>query len=62
MSELPPLVPRDDNTGGGMTSIPQHETPEPHPITEQEVGEYREQDRFLPVGSFPASIVYSSFI
>lgn len=25
------------------------DTPEPVPITEQEVGEYREQDRFLPV-------------
>jgi hypothetical protein len=25
------------------------EAPEPAPITEQEVGQYREQDRFLPV-------------
>ena len=34
-------------------SVPPPETtqdaPEPAPITEQEVGEYREQDRFLPV-------------
>ena len=50
MSELPAIVPRDENTGSGMI-IPQHETPEPTPITEQEVGEYREQDRFLPVSS-----------
>jgi len=51
MSELPAIVPRDENTGGGMT-IPQQEPPEPNPITEQEVGEYREQDRFLPVSSW----------
>ncbi len=50
MSELPAIVPRDENTGGGMI-IPQQETPEPNPITDQEVGEYREQDRFLPVSS-----------
>jgi len=50
MSELPAIVPRDENTGGGMI-IPEQETPEPNPITEQEVGEYREQDRFLPVSS-----------
>jgi hypothetical protein len=51
MSDLPPIVPRDENTGGPITTIPQQETPEPNPITEQEVGEYREQDRFLPVSS-----------
>ncbi|KIY53489.1 hypothetical protein FISHEDRAFT_22355, partial [Fistulina hepatica ATCC 64428] len=27
------------------------DTPEPTPITEQEVGEYREQDRFLPIAN-----------
>lgn len=48
MSELPSIVPRDENNGGVM-AIPQQETSDPNPITEQEVGEYREQDRFLPV-------------
>ncbi len=29
-----------------------NDSPEPAPITDQEVGEYREQDRFLPVSFF----------
>lgn len=48
-SELPPIVPAA--TGGH--SVPQQNTsiqPEPTPITEEEVGDYREQDRYLPVG------------
>jgi hypothetical protein len=52
MSELQPIIPREENQHGSTTMPPQQDTPEPVPITEQEVGEYREQDRFLPV-SFP---------
>ena len=48
MSELQPIIPREENQHGNPTVSPQ-DTPEPVPITEQEVGEYREQDRFLPV-------------
>ena len=36
------------------------ETPEPVPITEQEVGEYREQDRFLPVRLYPTHTAHIS--
>ena len=36
----------------GSAPQPAPEAPEPAPITEQEVGEYREQDRFLPVRHF----------
>ena len=50
MSELQPIIPREENQHGNPT-IPPQDTPEPVPITEQEVGEYREQDRFLPVSS-----------
>ena len=50
MSELHPIIPAQQDDG--ILASPQ-ETPEPAPITEQEVGEYREQDRFLPVcGNF----------
>ena len=48
MSELQPIIPREENQHG-IPTIPPQDTPEPVPITEQEVGEYREQDRFLPV-------------
>ena len=41
------IAPQDD--GSGVAPAPVPEAPEPVPITEQEVGEYREQDRFLPV-------------
>jgi hypothetical protein len=47
MSELQPIIPAQDD---GSLGSPQ-EAPEPAPITDQEVGEYREQDRFLPVRS-----------
>ena len=51
MSELQPIIPREENQHGKPT-LPHPDTPEPVPITEQEVGEYREQDRFLPVSLF----------
>ncbi|RPD55641.1 histone-fold-containing protein [Lentinus tigrinus ALCF2SS1-6] len=35
----------------GSAPQPAPEAPEPAPITEQEVGEYREQDRFLPIAN-----------
>ena len=49
MSEyVPPIIaPQTDASGNAPEPAP--EAPEPAPITEQEVGEYREQDRFLPV-------------
>ncbi|KAF8877845.1 histone-fold-containing protein [Gymnopilus junonius] len=50
MSELQPIIPRDENLHGAV-SLAAHDTPEPIPITEQEVGEYREQDRFLPIAN-----------
>ena len=45
------IAPQDD--GSGVAPAPVPEAAEPVPITEQEVGEYREQDRFLPVRSPP---------
>jgi nuclear transcription Y subunit beta len=51
MSELQPIVPREESNDGGSLTSTQQDTPEPMPITEQEVGEYREQDRFLPVSN-----------
>jgi len=50
MSELQPIIPRDENQHAAL-SLPPQDTPEPVPITEQEVGEYREQDRFLPIAN-----------
>ena len=60
MSEFPapiaPLAPQPSADasaggagGGGAESLQQQEAPSPAPLTEQEVGEYREQDRYLPV-------------
>ncbi|KAF7968035.1 hypothetical protein HWV62_32138 [Athelia sp. TMB] len=49
MSEIQPPVIAPQNDGSGI--IPEHEPPEAAPITEQEVGEYREQDRFLPIAN-----------
>jgi len=43
MSELQPIVSAQDD------AVVQPDDAEPAPITDQEVGEYREQDRFLPV-------------
>jgi hypothetical protein len=51
-----PLAPQND--GSGVTAVAAHEAPAPAPITEQEVGEYREQDRYLPVRA--ASLLFSS--
>lgn len=53
MSEFPtpiaPLAPQPAADTSGTAADSQQEAPEPAPITEQEVGEYREQDRYLPV-------------
>lgn len=51
MSDFPPLniAPQDD--GSGVVPAIVENASEPAPITDQEVGEYREQDRFLPVRS-----------
>lgn len=46
-SQPPIIAPQND--GSGVAPEAPREAPEPAPITEQEVGEYREQDRFLPV-------------
>ncbi|KAF5335470.1 hypothetical protein D9611_012173 [Ephemerocybe angulata] len=50
MAELQPIMPSTDPASGTVV-VPNHETPEPVPITDQEVGEYREQDRFLPIAN-----------
>ncbi|KAF9486148.1 hypothetical protein BDN70DRAFT_926852 [Pholiota conissans] len=50
MAELQPIIPRDETNNGPMPIAPQ-DAPEPAPITDQEVGEYREQDRFLPIAN-----------
>ena len=48
MSEhAPNIAPLNDGSVAPPETTP--DAPEPAPITEQEVGEYREQDRFLPV-------------
>jgi hypothetical protein len=46
MSELQPITPSSQDGDG---SVDHAEPLDPAPITEQEVGEYREQDRYLPV-------------
>lgn len=38
-----------NNDGSSAPPETTQDAPQPAPITEQEVGEYREQDRFLPV-------------
>lgn len=50
MAEYPQVLAPQDN-GSGIIAETVEQGP-PAPITEQEVGEYREQDRFLPV-SYP---------
>ncbi len=48
MSEfVPPTIAPAPEDGSAPQPVP--EAPEPAPITEQDIGEYREQDRFLPV-------------
>ncbi|KAF8886752.1 histone-fold-containing protein [Infundibulicybe gibba] len=48
MSELHPIIPAQED---GSLVVPAQDAPEPAPITDQEVGEYREQDRFLPIAN-----------
>jgi len=43
------IAPQTDTSDASLQEA--HTPPEPAPITEQEVGEYREQDRYLPVSS-----------
>ncbi|ESK90841.1 putative histone-like transcription factor [Moniliophthora roreri MCA 2997] len=43
----PPIQPHPN----ADATVEQQEPPEPAPITEAEVGEYREQDRFLPIAN-----------
>ncbi|KIM35853.1 hypothetical protein M413DRAFT_449583 [Hebeloma cylindrosporum] len=50
-SELHPIIPREENQQAPLPIPPQQDATEPVPITEQEVGEYREQDRFLPIAN-----------
>jgi len=46
----PTIAPQTDSSGNAPESAQQSPDPaDPVPITEQEVGEYREQDRYLPV-------------
>ncbi|KAI0341417.1 histone-fold-containing protein [Trametopsis cervina] len=51
MPDFPPpeIAPQTDGTN--TAPEPARDAPEPAPITEQEVGEYREQDRFLPIAN-----------
>ncbi|KAF4566068.1 hypothetical protein EYR40_002115 [Pleurotus pulmonarius] len=49
---LQPIIPASQD-GAALRAVPadSQEAPEPAPITDQEVGEYREQDRFLPIAN-----------
>ena len=53
MSEYTPNIAplNDGSSAGAPAETTTQDAPEPAPITEQEVGEYREQDRFLPVST-----------
>ncbi|KAG8960853.1 hypothetical protein FRC00_014008 [Tulasnella sp. 408] len=44
----PPIAPVDDGSGVVMEEQPE---PVQHVITEEEVGEYKEQDRYLPIAN-----------
>jgi hypothetical protein len=49
-SFTPNIAPQTDGSGNAPEQAQeQPDATEPVPITEQEVGEYREQDRYLPV-------------
>jgi hypothetical protein len=51
-SFTPTIAPQTDGSGNPPEQVQQQpDATEPVPITEQEVGEYREQDRYLPVSS-----------
>jgi len=57
MTDFPPnIAPHRD---GSIVPEPLEEAPEPKAISEQEVGEYREQDRYLPIANV-ARIMKSS--
>ena len=49
----------DFMSSSASTPAHAHDSPEPAPITDQDVGEYREQDRFLPV-SLPLPNIIST--
>ena len=49
----PALAPQPEDGANVAHETTPPEAPPPAPITEQEVGEYREQDRFLPVSQPP---------
>ncbi|KIK51487.1 hypothetical protein GYMLUDRAFT_50514 [Collybiopsis luxurians FD-317 M1] len=46
---VPPIAPKEQEDGSRIEQP--EEVVEQAPITEQEVGEYREQDRFLPIAN-----------
>ena len=48
-SAPPPNIAPDPNTEGASGQELNESVPEPKEITDHEVGEYREQDRYLPV-------------
>ncbi|KAI0784080.1 histone-fold-containing protein [Abortiporus biennis] len=50
MSEVAPLNIAPQGDAGAIADTPR-EPPVPAPITDQEVGDYREQDRFLPIAN-----------
>ena len=59
-SFTPTIAPQTDGSGNPPEQVQQQpDATEPVPITEQEVGEYREQDRYLPV-SPPSNTRFSS--
>jgi len=47
----PALAPLPDEDADTADEATPPDAPPPAPITEQEVGEYREQDRFLPIAN-----------
>ncbi|KAF8488923.1 histone-fold-containing protein [Russula emetica] len=51
-SFTPNIAPQTDGSGNAPEQAQQQpDATEPVPITEQEVGEYREQDRYLPIAN-----------
>ena len=55
----PTIAPQADGSGNVPEAAQQApDAAEPVPITEQEVGEYREQDRYLPVSRLAPEDVY----
>ncbi|TFK18963.1 transcriptional activator [Coprinopsis marcescibilis] len=50
-TDLQPIIAARDPENPDVLIAPQQAPVEPAPITEQEVGEYREQDRFLPIAN-----------